>query len=150
MDQRDSFEFTQQHTVHQTLQNLTQFSTNKFQVQKRCLATHNQYNMTLLGSCFQGLYLPGDRSVWKKLYLTPCVRPEAKDQGNSFFPTWTKVGLVNYIYFWMLVCFFPLQLMVLIVVYIVKSWTDYKHIISQSDSRLQPNIILQKQIKTTW
>ena len=150
MDQRDSFEFTQQHTVHQTLQNLAQYSINMFQVQKRCLATHNQYNMTLLGSCFQGLYLAGDRSVWKKLYLTPCVQPEAKDQGNSFFPTWTKVGLVNYIYFWMLVCFFPLQLMVLIVVYIVKSWTDYKHTISQSDSRLQPNIILQKQIKTTW
>ena len=38
MDQRDSFEFTQQHTVHQTLQNLTQYSTNMFQVQKRCLA----------------------------------------------------------------------------------------------------------------
>lgn len=99
MDQRDSFEFTPQHTVHQTLQNLAQYSINMFQVQKRCLATHNQYNMTLLGSCFQGLYLPGDRSVWKKLYLTPCVQPEAKDQGNSFFPTWTKVGLVNYIYF---------------------------------------------------
>ena len=39
MDQRDSFEFTQQHTVHQTLQNLAQYSINMFQVQKRCLAT---------------------------------------------------------------------------------------------------------------